>query len=98
MINVTKAYLPDQEQYIQYVREIWDRGYLTNNGPLVQELEAKLKEYLGVDYLYFCGNGTIVLQIAMKALGIKGEVITTPFSYVATSNVILWENCHACFC
>ena len=65
MINVTKAYLPDQEQYIKYVREIWDRGYLTNNGPLVQELEAKLKEYLNVDYLYFCGNGTIVLQIAM---------------------------------
>lgn len=97
MINVTKAYLPDQEQYIQYVREIWDRGYLTNNGPLVQELEAKLKEYLNVDYLYFCGNGTIVLQIAMKALEIKGDVITTPFSYCATTNVIIWENCTPVF-
>jgi dTDP-4-amino-4,6-dideoxygalactose transaminase len=97
MINVTKAYLPDQEQYIKYVREIWDRGYLTNNGPLVQELEAKLKEYLNVDYLYFCGNGTIVLQIAMKALEVKGEVITTPFSYCATTNVIIWENCTPVF-
>ena len=93
MINVTKTFLPDQEKYLQYVREIWDRGYLTNNGPLLQQLESELKEYLQVDHLYFCGNGTIVLQIAIKALEITGEVITTPFSYCATSNAILWENC-----
>lgn len=97
MINVTKTFLPDQEKYLQYVREIWDRGYLTNNGPLVQELEAKLKEYLGVDCFYYCGNGTIVLQIAIKALEITGDVITTPFSYCATSNAILWENCTPIF-
>lgn len=97
MINVTKTFLPDQEKYIQYVREIWERGYLTNNGPLLQELEAKLKDYLGVEYLYFCGNGTIVLQIAIKALEIEGEVITTPFSYCATSNAILWEHCTPVF-
>jgi dTDP-4-amino-4,6-dideoxygalactose transaminase len=97
MISVTKTFLPDEEQYIQYVREIWGRGYLTNNGPLLQELEGKLKKHLGVDHLYFCTNGTIVLQIAIKALGIKGEVITTPFSYCATSNAILWENCTPVF-
>lgn len=97
MINVTKTFLPDQEKYLQYVREIWDRGYLTNNGPVLQELEAALKDYLQVDHLYFCGNGTIVLQIAIKALEITGEVITTPFSYVATSNAILWENCTPVF-
>lgn len=97
MINVTKTFLPDQEKYLQYVLEIWERGYVTNNGPLLQELEAQLKDYLQVDHLYFCGNGTIVLQIAIKALEITGEVITTPFSYVATSNAILWENCTPVF-
>jgi dTDP-4-amino-4,6-dideoxygalactose transaminase len=97
MINVTKTFLPDQEEYLQYVRGIWERGYLTNNGPLLQQLEGQLKEYLGVDYLYFCGNGTIVLQIAIKALELKGEIITTPFSYCATSNAILWENCTPVF-
>ncbi|PWJ59292.1 dTDP-4-amino-4,6-dideoxygalactose transaminase [Dyadobacter jejuensis] len=93
MINVTKTFLPDQEQYLEYVRGIWERGYLTNNGPLLQELESQLKSYLGVDHLYFCSNGTIVLQIAIKALELEGEIITTPFSYCATSNAILWENC-----
>ncbi|KAA6439724.1 DegT/DnrJ/EryC1/StrS family aminotransferase [Dyadobacter flavalbus] len=97
MINVTKTFLPDQEKYLQYVREIWERGYLTNNGPLLQELETRLKNYLQVDHLYFCGNGTIVLQIAIKALEITGEVITTPFSYCATSNAILWEKCTPVF-
>ncbi|MET7256651.1 DegT/DnrJ/EryC1/StrS family aminotransferase [Dyadobacter jiangsuensis] len=97
MINVTKTFLPDQEEYLQYVRGIWERGYLTNNGPLLQKLEGQLKEYLKVDHLYFCGNGTIVLQIAIKALELKGEIITTPFSYVATSNAILWENCTPVF-
>jgi len=97
MINVTKTFLPDQEEYLQYVRGIWERGYLTNNGPLLQQLEGQLKEYLNVDHLYFCGNGTIVLQIAIKALDLKGEIITTPFSYVATSNAILWENCTPVF-
>jgi len=93
MINVTKTFLPDQEIYLEYVRGIWERGHLTNNGPLLQQLESQLKEYLEVDHLYFCGNGTIVLQIAIKALEISGEVITTPFSYCATSNAILWEKC-----
>ena len=92
MINVTKTYLPDFDQYVSYLKKIWDSGLLTNNGPLAQELEKGLKDYLGVEYLSFCGNGTIVLQMALKLLDGPGEIITTPFSYVATTNVILWEN------
>ncbi|GHB75847.1 DegT/DnrJ/EryC1/StrS family aminotransferase [Persicitalea jodogahamensis] len=97
MVNVTKSFLPDREEYIKYIHQIWDRVQLTNNGPLLQQLEEELKAYLGVENLYFCGNGTIVLQIALKVLEITKEVITTPFSYVATTNSILWENCTPVF-
>ncbi|MBS1656802.1 MAG: DegT/DnrJ/EryC1/StrS family aminotransferase [Bacteroidetes bacterium] len=97
MINVTKTYLPPIEEYYDYLKKIWEHGWVTNNGPLVQELEQKLKDYLGVKHLIFCSNGTIALQIAIKALGLKREIITTPFSYVATVNSILWENCTPVF-
>lgn len=93
MITVTKPYLPAFETYEKYLKGIWDRQWLTNNGPLVQELELKLKDYLGVKHLIYVNNGTIALQIAIKALGVQGEIITTPFSYVATTNSILWEGC-----
>lgn len=91
MINVTKPYLPALEEYTGYLNGIWERGWLTNNGPLVQQLEEKLREYLGVKHLIYVNNGTIALQVALKALGKTGEIITTPFSYVATTNAILWE-------
>lgn len=91
MINVTKPFLPPIEEYQKYLLEIWGRAWLTNNGPLVNELEIQLKEILGVDHLMFLGNGTIALQIAIKALELKGEIITTPFSYVATTSSIVWE-------
>ncbi|HEV7780588.1 MAG TPA: DegT/DnrJ/EryC1/StrS family aminotransferase [Chitinophagaceae bacterium] len=97
MINVTQPYLPAYEEYEHYLKGIWERKWLTNNGPLVQELEVKLKEYLGVKHLLYMNNGTIALQIAIKALGVKGEIITTPFSYVATTNSILWEGCTPVF-
>ncbi len=97
MINVTKTFLPPFEEYTAVLKRAWDKGWITNNGELVHELEEKLKEYLGVKNLLFCNNGTIALQIALKALNIKGEVITTPFSYVATTGVILWENCTPVF-
>lgn len=97
MINVTKSYLPDFDKYINTLKRAWDRAWITNNGELVQELELKLKEYLGVKHLLFCTNGTIVLQMALKAYNITGEVITTPFSYVATANSILWEGCTPIF-
>ncbi|MBB5622334.1 dTDP-4-amino-4,6-dideoxygalactose transaminase [Pedobacter cryoconitis] len=97
MINVSKPNLPDLEKYVKYLKGIWDRNWLTNNGPLVNELELRLKEYLEVPHLLFLGNGTIALQIAIKALELKGEVITTPFSYVATTSSLVWENCKPVF-
>lgn len=97
MINVTKSYLPDLDEYTQYLKGIWERAHLTNDGPLVRELEDKLKAYLGVKHLKYCTNGTVVLQMALKALDITGEVITTPFSYCATTTAILWEHCTPVF-
>lgn len=93
MVNVTKAFLPPLNEYIKYLEGIWERCHLTNHGPLVNELEEKLKELLGVKHLFFVSNGTIALQIALKALDVQGEVITTPFSYVATTSAITWEKC-----
>lgn len=97
MINVTKSYLPPQEEYNEYLKGIWQRVHLTNHGPLVVELEERLKDFLGVKHLFFLNNGTIALQIAIKALGLQGEIITTPFSYVATTSCIVWENCKPVF-
>ena len=97
MINVTKTYLPPLDDYIKSLQRIWASGWVTNQGELVLELEAKLAEYLGVPYIQYVSNGTIAIQIALQALGIKGEVITTPFSYVATTNAILWEHCKPVF-
>ncbi|WP_281613895.1 DegT/DnrJ/EryC1/StrS family aminotransferase [Flammeovirga sp. SubArs3] len=93
MIPVTKPFLPPIEEYQKYVNDIWKRNWLTNNGPCVNELELALKEKLKIDHLLFVNNGTIALQLAIKALKLKGEIITTPFSYVATSSAIVWENC-----
>ncbi len=97
MINVTKSYLPDFEEYTNLLRGVWERVHLTNDGPLLRDLEAQMKEYLGVKHLKYCTNGTIVLQMALKALDITKEVITTPFSYVATTNALLWEGCTPVF-
>lgn len=92
MINVTRTYLPPFEEYTAILKRAWDKAWITNNGELVQELETRLREYLGATHLFYTTNGTVVLQMALKALGITGEVITTPFSYVATTNAIIWEN------
>ena len=97
MINVTKTYLPPQEEYQKYLTEIWEAAWVTNNGPLLKRLEAQLKEYFGVKHLLYTSNGTVVLQMALKALNITGEVITTPFSYVATTSAVIWENCTPVF-
>ncbi len=97
MINVTKTYLPPFDEYAKILKRAWDKAWITNNGELVIELEQKLKEYLSVEHLLFCSNGTVALQMALKALNITKEVITTPFSYVATTNSILWENCNPVF-
>jgi len=97
MINVTKPFLPPIEEYKELLNTIWQRGWLTNNGPLVNELELKLKQYLNVPHMLFLNNGTIAIQIAIKALDLKGEIITTPFSYVATTSSIVWEGCDPVF-
>lgn len=97
MINVTKTYLPPFDEYTALLKKAWDLAWITNNGILVQELEQKLKSYLDVPNFLFTSNGTVVLQMALKALEINGDVITTPFSYVATTNAILWEGCNPIF-
>jgi len=91
MIPVTKVYLPDKGKYKQYIDRIYDAGWLTNNGPLVRELEQRLQEYLGVKHLILVANGSLALQLAYKALDLKGEVVTTPFSFVATTSTLAWE-------
>ena len=97
MINVTQTFLPPQEEYNQLVKRAWDKIWLTNRGELTLELEEKLKSYLGVENIIITNNGTIPIQIALKLLGNNGEIITTPFSYVATSAAIIWENCKPVF-
>lgn len=97
MIQVTKPFMPPFEEYTAYIKDIWDRQWLTNNGPLVNHLELRLKDYLDVNHLVFVTNGTVALQIAIKALDLKGEIITTPFSFVATTSTIVWEGCRPVF-
>ncbi|MES0488473.1 MAG: DegT/DnrJ/EryC1/StrS family aminotransferase [Leptospirales bacterium] len=90
-INVTRPYIPDPDKFKNYVDQIFQSGMLTNGGPLVQELEQRLEHYLGVKNLLLVANGTLALQIAYKVLGLKGEVITTPFSFIATTSSLVWE-------
>ncbi len=90
-IFVTKPSLPPLEEFIPYLEDIWRRGILTNGGPYHQALEKALCDYLGVPYISLFTNGTIALITALQALGIKGEVITTPYSFVATSHALLWN-------
>jgi dTDP-4-amino-4,6-dideoxygalactose transaminase len=97
MINVTRTSLPPLEQYIRYLRDIWSTRWLTNNGKYVQLLEKELKEYLHVKNILPVSNGTLALQLAIKAFKLKGEVITTPFTFAATTNVLLWEGLRPVF-
>lgn len=92
MINVTKTYLPNKEKYQKYVDEIYANGWITNNGPMVQKLEKRLAEYLGVKNLILVSNGTVALEIAYRTLGLKGFAITTPFSFVATTSSLVTNN------
>ncbi len=93
MIPVTKPFLPPIEDYKDYLDGIWSRKWLTNMGPLASKLEMELKNYLGIKHLLYVTNGTVALQLAIKALDLKGEIITTPFSFVATTSSIVWEGC-----
>jgi dTDP-4-amino-4,6-dideoxygalactose transaminase len=96
-VNVTKSFLPPREEYQKYLDIIWKSTWLTNNGPLLVELEEKLSDFLGLENFLFVSNGTIAIQLAIKALELDGEIITTPYSYCATTTAILWENCKPVF-
>lgn len=97
MIPVTQTFLPPIEEYQAQVQRAYNNNWLTNRGELVRELEQKLQKYLTVDNILITNNGTVPLQIALKLLGKGGEIITTPFSYVATTSSIVWENCTPVF-
>lgn len=97
MIPIIKPFLPPQSEYNEYLKGIWERQWLTNMGPLANELEDKLKKHLNVNNLLFITNGTVGLQMAIKVLGLQGEIITTPFSFVATTSSIVWEGCTPVF-
>ena len=98
-IPVTKPFLPPIEEFMAQIKRAYDNEWLTNRGELVLELEQKLTDYLEINEakIICMNNGTIPLQIALKLLGRGGEIITTPFSYVATTSAIVWENCTPIF-
>jgi dTDP-4-amino-4,6-dideoxygalactose transaminase len=96
-IYVTKPSLPPLEEFLPYLQQIWESRVLTNGGPFHQELEQRLCEYLGVEHISLFTNGTIALVTALQALRITGEVITTPYSFVATSHALLWNGARPVF-
>lgn len=96
-IPVTRPFLPPSDLYKQYIQGTFDRNWLTNDGELVQELQMKLENRLEVPELLYVSNGTIALQLAIKALQLTGEVITTPFTFIATASSLAWEGCKPVF-
>jgi len=98
MIFVTQPFLPPLDEFEVYLKQIWDSKILTNNGQFHQELEEKLCAYLGVKYISLFTNGTLALITALQALKITGEVITTPFSFVASTNCLHWSGIKPVFC
>lgn len=97
-IFVTQPSLAPLNEFTDILKGVWDRGILTHNGPLVQQLETELQNKLEVPHFTIVNNGTIALQIAIKALELEGEIITTPFTWIATVSAIKWEGCTPVFC
>lgn len=91
-IQVTSPHLPPLEEFNEYLKEIWGSKWLTNNGRFHQELEKALCEYLGVKYISLFSNGTLALITALQHMNITGEVVTTPYSFVATTHALWWNN------
>ena len=96
-ITVTQPFLPPLEEYSPYLQQIWEKKHITNRGPFHEELEEKLCDYLGVKYISLFANGTIALLVAIKSLELKGEIITTPYSFVASSHAIMWNEINPIF-
>lgn len=97
LIPVTQPFLPPIEEYQALISEIWSRNHLTNHGPLLRKLENEISSYLHLPNFIYVANGTLALQLAIRALSLRDEIITTPFSYVATSSSIIWEGCQPVF-
>lgn len=96
-IYVTQPTLAPLSEVTDLLEGVWQSGIMTHNGPLVQRFEKEVGEYLHVKNVVSCVNGTLALQMAIRALALKGEIITTPFTFIATSNAILWEGCTPVF-
>ena len=96
-IYVTMPSLAPLEEVHELMKGIWESGIMTHNGPLVQRFEKEVCEYLGVPRMVSCCNGTLALQMAIKALGKMGEIITSPFTFIATISSIMWEHCTPVF-
>ncbi len=97
-IYVTQPSLPPLEEYVKILEGVWENGILTHNGPLVQKLENEICSQVGINNFVAVSNGTIALQMAIKALELRGKIITTPFTWIATVSAIKWENCTPIFC
>jgi dTDP-4-amino-4,6-dideoxygalactose transaminase len=97
-VFVTMPSLAPLEEYLELLKEVWDRGILTHNGPLVQQFEKELCNKLSINSFLTVTNGTIAIQMAIKALELKGEIITTPFTWIATVSAIKWQGCTPVFC
>ena len=96
-IYVTQPFLPNFEDYCAGLREVWDNKWLTNNGPVLQRYTSKMADYLDNDNVSLFNNGTLALQIALQGMGVTGEVITTPFTFVATTHALYWNNIRPVF-
>ena len=98
VINVTKSSLPPYEEYCEELKSLWDSHWLTNMGEKHQKLEAALKDYLGAEQVTLFSNGHLALETVIAAMGLKGEVITTPFTFVSTTNAITRNGLKPVFC
>ncbi len=98
VIYVTQPSLPELGEFVESLKQIWESKILTNNGPFHEEFEKQLAQYLGVKYVSVFSNGTLALMTALQCLGIKGEVITTPYTFVATANSLFWNGITPVFC
>jgi len=96
-LAVTRTYLPPVEEFLGHARRVWETNQLTNNGALVRQLEERFRDLLGVRHVILVANGTLALQIAVRGLGLEGEVVTSPFSYVASTSSLVWERCDPVF-
>ncbi len=98
MINVTRSSMPSYEEYCEEIKSIWESRWLTNMGPIHNQLKEQLEDYLKVENVELFTNGHLALYVALKALGLKGEIITTPFTFASTANAIVQAGCTPVFC